>query len=451
MSDEKDDDQNKDDGQRAEASVYSYLPAALRAQMDLHQRLNPLAGIVEQFQTQHQLLNLSALDLTGYASAGTFSTLNAISEQIREQLSISTANDPYIEAAQGVLKGLGGEYRVLGGIREQIDQIHRSYVGSVTTDFRAVQEALALDQTSSITEVIDGHIKEIEQYRREWLRGFESTQTVLEDIRESFSLPLTGIVSNLSQLRTTDVFSTLPNVQALLDSTALIAKSFDEDELEALRMSLKERFQDADTEQPELLVTEGRASENWLVTLSVSDKISLLNLLLQVVMVFITAVSVYENRDVPVEDMLNDLRADNESQRELERQEVESLANLEALAARILKELSEPETAPEQFVVIRNAPLRIRPDSKSEAISRLFPNQVVEVVKESGTWRYVKFYDYQSEIPRLGWVNVTHLREFHDDESQERELEKAYAEAANEIDSTWDVTLADGLADDDWS
>ena len=34
---------------------------------------------------------------------------------------------------------------------------------------------------------------------------------------------------------------------------------------------------------------------------------------------------------------------------------------------------------------------------------------------------------------------------------RERELEKAYAEAAGEIDAAWDVTLADGLADDDWS
>ena len=168
-------------------------------------------------------------------------------------------------------------------------------------------------------------------------------------------------------------------------------------------------------------------------------------------MAVITVASMYRVKDVPTEDVPNESQAYSEKHYELERQEVESLANLEALAARILKELSEPEAAPEQFVVIRNAPLRIRPDSKSEVISRLFPNQVVEVVKKGGTWRYVKFYDHQSEIPRLGWVNVTHLRELHDDESKERELEKAYAEAANEIDSAWDVTLADGLVDDDWS
>lgn len=34
---------------------------------------------------------------------------------------------------------------------------------------------------------------------------------------------------------------------------------------------------------------------------------------------------------------------------------------------------------------------------------------------------------------------------------RERELEKAYASAARESDSVWDVTSADGLADDDWS
>ncbi len=34
---------------------------------------------------------------------------------------------------------------------------------------------------------------------------------------------------------------------------------------------------------------------------------------------------------------------------------------------------------------------------------------------------------------------------------RERELEKAYAEAASEIDPAWDETLADGLAEDDWS
>ena len=34
---------------------------------------------------------------------------------------------------------------------------------------------------------------------------------------------------------------------------------------------------------------------------------------------------------------------------------------------------------------------------------------------------------------------------------RERELEKAYAEAASEVDPAWDVTLKDGLADEDWS
>lgn len=33
---------------------------------------------------------------------------------------------------------------------------------------------------------------------------------------------------------------------------------------------------------------------------------------------------------------------------------------------------------------------------------------------------------------------------------QEEELEKAYREANQEIDSTWDVTIADGLADETW-
>ncbi len=34
---------------------------------------------------------------------------------------------------------------------------------------------------------------------------------------------------------------------------------------------------------------------------------------------------------------------------------------------------------------------------------------------------------------------------------RERELETAYAEAASELDPAWDVTLKDGLADEDWS
>ena len=34
---------------------------------------------------------------------------------------------------------------------------------------------------------------------------------------------------------------------------------------------------------------------------------------------------------------------------------------------------------------------------------------------------------------------------------RERELEQAYADAAKEVDPAWDVALADGLADEDWS
>lgn len=34
---------------------------------------------------------------------------------------------------------------------------------------------------------------------------------------------------------------------------------------------------------------------------------------------------------------------------------------------------------------------------------------------------------------------------------RERELEKAYAEATQEVDPAWDVTLKDGLSDEDWA
>ena len=34
---------------------------------------------------------------------------------------------------------------------------------------------------------------------------------------------------------------------------------------------------------------------------------------------------------------------------------------------------------------------------------------------------------------------------------REQELEQAYAEAAGEFDPAWDVTLKDGLADEDWA
>ncbi|NEP11828.1 MAG: CopG family transcriptional regulator [Symploca sp. SIO2C1] len=33
---------------------------------------------------------------------------------------------------------------------------------------------------------------------------------------------------------------------------------------------------------------------------------------------------------------------------------------------------------------------------------------------------------------------------------QEQELEKAYREASQEIDSAWDVTVTDGLVDETW-
>ena len=34
---------------------------------------------------------------------------------------------------------------------------------------------------------------------------------------------------------------------------------------------------------------------------------------------------------------------------------------------------------------------------------------------------------------------------------RERELEEAYAAAGQEVDPIWDVTIADGLSDEDWS
>jgi hypothetical protein len=62
-------------------------------------------------------------------------------------------------------------------------------------------------------------------------------------------------------------------------------------------------------------------------------------------------------------------------------------------------------------VIIREAPLRQNPNGKATQLSKLYPNQEVQVIKRVKEWAYVSFYDNLEGIPKMGWVSIRHVRQ----------------------------------------
>lgn len=111
------------------------------------------------------------------------------------------------------------------------------------------------------------------------------------------------------------------------------------------------------------------------------------------------AVKPEDATEVQNETTVNDLKSQDA---ELLRK----LTEFEAFATPILLKVFEVQ----EYVVIRNAPLRVDADAKSTVETRVHPNTRVDVQELRGNWVYVGYQDDLAGIERMGWIHKKHLK-----------------------------------------
>ncbi|MBK8903114.1 MAG: hypothetical protein IPM53_18140 [Anaerolineaceae bacterium] len=93
------------------------------------------------------------------------------------------------------------------------------------------------------------------------------------------------------------------------------------------------------------------------------------------------------------------------------------LGTLVELVERLIPYAEQVNDLDENAIILvtkHPTPLRSEPSRHGSIITRIFPNQLVEQVKQEGGWVYVEYFDYIEGIPRMGWIyrrNLILLRE----------------------------------------
>ena len=72
------------------------------------------------------------------------------------------------------------------------------------------------------------------------------------------------------------------------------------------------------------------------------------------------------------------------------------------LSQRIFEKISEDDNHSYR-IVTRTNKLRVKPKFKSFAITSVYPNQQIQVIKKKGDWVYIVFTDLITGVPKTGW------------------------------------------------
>lgn len=85
---------------------------------------------------------------------------------------------------------------------------------------------------------------------------------------------------------------------------------------------------------------------------------------------------------------------------------------LTSIDERLKKIESSAQSDTIEYAVVRQVNLRTQSNTSkdSQIITLLQPNQKVELLKRSGKWIYVGYFDYIEDIPKTGWVTKKYLK-----------------------------------------
>lgn len=95
---------------------------------------------------------------------------------------------------------------------------------------------------------------------------------------------------------------------------------------------------------------------------------------------------------------------------EIKDHKAELIASQNRLSKMIDEHLSDKTIPENTYVVQRITKLRSKPFPKSDVLSNLYPNQLVDVEMNKGKWIYVVYYDNLSMQTRTGWTLKKYLR-----------------------------------------
>jgi len=56
------------------------------------------------------------------------------------------------------------------------------------------------------------------------------------------------------------------------------------------------------------------------------------------------------------------------------------------------------------IIVKKESTLRVKPTAKSDSMTNVFPNQLLNIIEDQSRWYYVEFFDQRDSIPQMGWI-----------------------------------------------
>lgn len=93
----------------------------------------------------------------------------------------------------------------------------------------------------------------------------------------------------------------------------------------------------------------------------------------------------------------------------------EFLLNLNELGERVfplIEDLAISDKEEVLYIVKKEAPIRAKPESDSDTLHRVYPNQIVNIISEEKRWFYVEYFDHIEAIPKMGYIYKGNVTEF---------------------------------------
>ncbi len=105
--------------------------------------------------------------------------------------------------------------------------------------------------------------------------------------------------------------------------------------------------------------------------------------------------------------------ADTSSKKEIEyfKQLIETTQEVAANTERLVPKQDRNT----YYIVERTVSLQLKPNTNSNVLALLFPNQKVRLVKRKHKWIYIEFFDYLEGVPKYGWAFKKYLKKIEPD------------------------------------
>jgi polyhydroxyalkanoate synthesis regulator phasin len=396
-----------DDSQQPKGKLYQTLDAL--------ERLNRIAepDILRQIKELKAFTTIPGLeisrdlrDLIDFSKPTTFEMPSPLSSSMEAQEALYSANLKELTSTlnsyqSDLLSGLKSTFydhqsSLLDSVRN--DLLETAKTLSASNIFKNSALSIATETLNMLNNDVLGLKESMLEHSRitDQLLAYQMPDTSLyNDWEESYKRSIAAITSNFDSLNNLGVFEVSPSIQKLLDTVPSFVDQLSEPELlteEAIKYVddlIRTSHASIELTQSQELAIPRNSKR---VMLSQHQQTVLLAIAAIIIPLVFDAYLHFQN-SVSTEKLIT------------------ALSKLEDTIGNLIDEVQSSEKLDLTYVVTRDAPLRRDPNSKATQLSRLYPNQEVQIIKQVKGWAYVSFYDSLVGIPKMGWVSIRHLRE----------------------------------------